>query len=343
MSGPKATRTVSVVVPVKNERAGFEALLRGILSQSPRPDEVTVVDAGSTDGTRDLLERLRRYEPRLKVIDRPGALPGAGRNCAIAATRADWIVQIDGGCAVDADWLRFLLEPLTKGEADYVTGNIQPLPVVRRFMGETIDMGAVFSACTHPVMRGPQTLAGGASVAYRRGLWEKTGGHPEWLRCGEDVLFALKIERLGIRHAFAADSLAYWQVGPRLGDVLAREIRYAAADVQLSRVLPYRRGKGWKRWVAAGLVAGGFFWPWAFALAFSALLAVWGRRTGRSVELYSRRKERASGKRRRVLYLLTGVTQLAVMGARLTGTGIGIWRRALGRWDIGRVRAYLEK
>ena len=58
-------RCLSVVVPCYNEVATVRELLERVLA-SPWVAEIVVVDDGSTDGTRDLLEAVD--DPRVRII-----------------------------------------------------------------------------------------------------------------------------------------------------------------------------------------------------------------------------------------------------------------------------------
>lgn len=60
--------TLSVVLPNYNDAPTLGAALEAILGQSQKPDEVIVVDDGSTDGSPELLEGYARREPSLRVL-----------------------------------------------------------------------------------------------------------------------------------------------------------------------------------------------------------------------------------------------------------------------------------
>ena len=71
---------LSVVIPCYNEVATVERLLRKV-REVPLPLEVIVVDDGSTDGTRDLLdhESLYRFKIECDLRNQELARPTCGR------------------------------------------------------------------------------------------------------------------------------------------------------------------------------------------------------------------------------------------------------------------------
>ena len=89
--------TVSVVIPCRNEKDYIETCLRSILAQEPPPGgfEVIVADGMSDDGTRDILLRLAREDPRLHIVENPGCIVSTGLNTAIGAAQGRIIVRMD--------------------------------------------------------------------------------------------------------------------------------------------------------------------------------------------------------------------------------------------------------
>src|SRR5690606_14860564 len=60
--------TLSVIVPVYNERDTIEQLLQQVLASPATIHEVIIVDDKSTDGSRPILEELVAKDPRLKLF-----------------------------------------------------------------------------------------------------------------------------------------------------------------------------------------------------------------------------------------------------------------------------------
>ncbi len=70
-----ADKLVSVIIPVRNEAPFIEATIDSVLAQDYQGHiEVVVADGMSTDGTRDILDRLgepRQQDPLRRQPDRP--------------------------------------------------------------------------------------------------------------------------------------------------------------------------------------------------------------------------------------------------------------------------------
>lgn len=114
-----------VVVPTYNEVDNVRDLLPMILEQGPWV-EVLVVDDASPDGTADAVDDMRRHEPRIHLLRRPGKL-GLG-SAYIDGFRyalgqgADVIFEMDADFSHDPRSLPRFLEALEEG-ADLVVGS----------------------------------------------------------------------------------------------------------------------------------------------------------------------------------------------------------------------------
>lgn len=114
-------RCLSVVVPCFNEAATVEQVLERVLA-SPHVQEVVVVDDGSTDGTRELLEKVT--DERVRVLLQPGNRgKGAALRRGFAEATAEYVVVQDADLEYDPAEYGVLLEPLLDGRADVVFGS----------------------------------------------------------------------------------------------------------------------------------------------------------------------------------------------------------------------------
>ncbi len=83
---------IAIVIPVRNGADFLGDALAGVLGQSRAPDEVVVVDDGSTDATA---ATAGRFAPRVRVLASPRRGPAAARNAGIAATTSELIGFLD--------------------------------------------------------------------------------------------------------------------------------------------------------------------------------------------------------------------------------------------------------
>lgn len=115
--------SLSVLVPVYNERATIEELLRRVLAvDAGVPITVYVGDDGSSDGTRDILARMT--DPRLRIILMPENV-GRGGVLKHLWTLADGdiLVHQDADLEYDPQDYVPLIAPLLSERADVVYGS----------------------------------------------------------------------------------------------------------------------------------------------------------------------------------------------------------------------------
>lgn len=211
---------VSLVTTVLDARDRIEGFLASLAAQTRPPDEVIVVDGGSTDGT---LEVLRRAEG-ITLIEEPGASIARGRNVAIAAAAHEVIAVTDADCELEPTWLERLLVPIEAG-ADVAMGAYRP--VTETFLHRCL------AAVNLPDPAGwdeATFMPSSRSIAFRRGAIEAVGGYPEWLEIGEDMYVDHRFRELGLDMRLARDAVVRWHLRPDLRSTWVQYFRYARGD-----------------------------------------------------------------------------------------------------------------
>ena len=112
---------LSLVIPAFNETGTIELALERVLAH-PFVCEVIIVDDGSTDGTRDVLEAID--DPRVRVIfHETNQGKGAALHTGFRHATADFVGVQDADLEYDPADLARLLKPLVEGRADVVYGS----------------------------------------------------------------------------------------------------------------------------------------------------------------------------------------------------------------------------
>lgn len=224
--------TLSVIATVLNEREDIGVLLHSLRQQVPPPQQVVLVDGGSTDGTWQHLQQAAAHWPALLALqddtcnlrNSPGPI-ARGRNVAIAAATGNVIACADAGCRYDPTWLAHLTAPLRESTAEYALGGSRL----------ELDQASVWDIAAAPFLgvklsaADPTKSCTARSMAFTREAWARAGGFPETLFIGEDVLFD-QVMRQTSRTAFALDAKAIYTPHNTLHGALAQVASYAIAD-----------------------------------------------------------------------------------------------------------------
>ncbi len=114
---------LSVLIPVYNEKETIREILDRVKA-SPVDKEIILVDDGSTDGTREILEELARDDPSLRVFfsDRNHG-KGAAIRKAIEHARGEICIVQDADLEYDPKDYPALIQPILDGKTNVVYGS----------------------------------------------------------------------------------------------------------------------------------------------------------------------------------------------------------------------------
>jgi glycosyltransferase involved in cell wall biosynthesis len=113
---------LSVVIPVYNEKNTIAEILRRVKATG-RADEIILVDDGSTDGTRELLQTLASPPAVKVVLHEKNMGKGAALRTGFQAAGGDVILIQDADLEYNPAEYPALLEPIECGQADAVYGS----------------------------------------------------------------------------------------------------------------------------------------------------------------------------------------------------------------------------
>ena len=277
------TEGVSVILAAHNESYNLSQYLQALLSQDWPTYEVIVVDDGSEDETRAIVESYMVNDPRLHMTVVPyGARVGSTKKLALTlaakAAQYDYLLLTDADCVPESP--RWIAE-MMKGFVQHSTLNIQhSTDIVLGFSPYFCEKGSInrlvrydtlfnglhylgAALCGHPYM------GVGRNLAYRKSLFFESGGFTHLMTsiAGDDDLFVNHVatpETTAV--VLSRDSYVWSLAKTNLRDWLQQKRRHVSVSPQ------YKTSTKWR--LALEPVTRGLFYAMVIYIAVRYQLSV---------------------------------------------------------------------
>jgi glycosyltransferase involved in cell wall biosynthesis len=191
----KERHRVCVVVTSYNYGNLLLGAVESLERQTRQPDEIIVVNDGSTDNTTNVAEALE-IRGRVRYVEQKNQGVAAARNNGIAATEAEYVVCLDADDQLGDRYIELCARAL---EADRALGiaytglgilnannGVAPQGFPPEFDWEIQSQPGVPPRTTIPT-----------AAMFRRDLWRRSGGYKQLFAPGEDAEFYTRILSLG--------------------------------------------------------------------------------------------------------------------------------------------------
>jgi glycosyltransferase involved in cell wall biosynthesis len=252
---------VSVVVPCLNEEKYLPELFDALLHQHRPPDEVIVVEGGSSDASVDVIRAMETTGGRLTVrlAERPGGSIPENVNAGVTLSEGDVIVRLDAHSVPSPNYIFDALVHLQDPSVGVAGGVWDVAPG-----GATVTARAIARAVSHPLGAGDAAYRTGRNLkapatvdtvpfgCFRREVWRELGGLDETLHTNEDYDFNYRVRLTG--HCVFLDPRirsTYYARGT-LGALAKQYFRYGWWKVQMLRKHP--ESLRWRQAVPAAFV-----------------------------------------------------------------------------------------
>jgi glycosyltransferase involved in cell wall biosynthesis len=247
---------VSIIVTILNEEKTIRELLKALLVQNKKPQDIILVDAGSTDRTTKIIREYQIKHNNIELVVEPDINRSQGRNKGIERSHSEIIAVTDAGCIPKKDWLKKITKPFKDKSIDVVSGFYIPT-------GDSVfqkSLALYTSIMPHQVKLN-KFLPASRSIAFTKNIWKKVGGFPEKLNTCEDRIFVQNLKKNNAKFYFAKDAIVYWEQKNSFSDAFWQIHNYAAGDIK-AKYQPHvsKIVLVWIRYLIAFWLA--LFFPW---------------------------------------------------------------------------------
>lgn len=115
--------TISVVIPTYNYGHYISRAIDSVIEQTMPPDEIIIIDDGSTDHTEEVISKEYKADCRIKYFKKRNGGPASARNLGIENASGVFILLLDADDKLQPDTIELLSEKIEMfPRADMVLG-----------------------------------------------------------------------------------------------------------------------------------------------------------------------------------------------------------------------------
>jgi len=234
-------KSISILVPFKNEALNLEILLESILELSYSNFEVILINDHSSDNGALIINTFikRHSATNIQVINQDISISGKKNAIikAVSVSKYEFCVQTDADCKLPKDWLSNFNQEFET--TDLVLGNvlgsttentfISAYQEIEFYMLEGIKIASTFYG--HPL------LASGASLGYKKDLFisSKPFEENKHIASGDDMFILQKFKESKFRiKTLNFQSQVHTRLLNSWKDIIAQRTRWAAKTPKLN-------------------------------------------------------------------------------------------------------------
>jgi succinoglycan biosynthesis protein ExoA len=227
-------------MPARNEQETIGAALDSVLGQTYRDLQFVVIDGGSTDRTRSIIEERQSRDPRIEIVTNPLPSIPLSLNMGLAAARGRWLVRVDAHSTVPPSYVARLVARLREGTWAGV-GGVKPgvgiTPAGRAIaaaMGSRFGVGnSKYHYATEEVEVDHLPFG-----AYPVELLREVHGWDESLVANEDYELDYRIRQRGGRLLLDPSVVISWQCRQSVPDLYRQYVRYGKGKADVAMLHP---------------------------------------------------------------------------------------------------------
>lgn len=199
---------ISIVLPVYNQDHYLPAAIEGVLNQTYRNIELIIVNDGSTDNTKEVIEEYRKKDHRIRVIHQENKKLPAALNAGFKIARGQYLTWTSSDNIQEPEQIKTLLDYLKKNlDKGMVYSDYRIIDDKGKFLYGSNFRTWNQSKEDTSVIKLPREVTInnfhntddnfiGASFLYRKEIAEKVGEYNEKFFGAEDLDYWLRIHQI---------------------------------------------------------------------------------------------------------------------------------------------------
>ncbi len=238
--------SATIIIPTLNRKYVLEEALLSLNKVDYPRDllKVVVVNDGSSDGTKELLKRIKNrlnYEFRSYNEKRKGI--SHAKNTAIKKSKGEVIISTDDDCLFEKTWLKKLIKPLENDSVGSVGGPDRAIKD-EHVLAKSVDFAFssfIGSGGIHgrflKVKLG-KFYPPGCNMAFKRKLVKQIGFFDETLAPGEDTDYNHRIEKAGYKLIYVPTAFVWHRPRNSIRRFIPYIFKRGKARVEIIRRYP---------------------------------------------------------------------------------------------------------
>lgn len=124
---------LSIIVPIYNVEKYLEECLSSLLNQGLSDYEVILVNDGSTDSSKEIMDRFAKKHPKFLAYTKPNGGLGNARNFGIQKSTGEYLTFLDSDDIIPANSYSKMMGIIERTGSDFITGNVIRFDSLKRF------------------------------------------------------------------------------------------------------------------------------------------------------------------------------------------------------------------
>jgi biofilm PGA synthesis N-glycosyltransferase PgaC len=225
---------VTLLIPVRNERENLKTLFSEIKKLDYPQLQVLLIDDQSEDGSLSLMNEKASKDPRITVLQNPGAGKKSALEFGVAYASGTLILCSDADCRFPKGWERKMVAQFSDPRVQLVCGPVlsaEQHTFFQRF--QQIEWASVLLVTQFFFSRRQPLMCSGANLAYRKSAFVKVRGYDQnrqYLSGDDEFLLKKVVAEFGGESCVYLpfpDSLVLTRPQQDLSQLLKQRVRWA--------------------------------------------------------------------------------------------------------------------